>query len=88
MPQWFGKEPLMVERPRRPCLFFSEVKKARPGLPFRRGHGPGGPPGGLLPGPGKPELLDRVRDAIRVRGGYDIRTVQELLGHKDVSTPG
>ena len=35
----------------------------------------------------KPEkkLLDRVRDAVRVRH-YSIRTVQELLGHKDVST--
>ena len=31
------------------------------------------------------KLLDRVRQSIRLKG-YSIRTVQELLGHKDVST--
>jgi integrase len=31
------------------------------------------------------KLLDRVRYRIRLKG-YSIRTVQELLGHKDVST--
>ena len=31
------------------------------------------------------KLLDRVRQCIRLKG-YSIRTVQELLGHKDVST--
>ena len=31
------------------------------------------------------KLLDRIRYRIRVKG-YSIRTVQELIGHKDVST--
>ena len=47
----------------------------------------------------KPKLRDRLREALRLRhfsrrteksycqllrNGYDIRTIQELLGHKDV----
>jgi integrase len=46
-----------------------------------------------LYGSPKPRLLERVRLALRARhysarpeAGYDIRTVQELLGHKDVRT--
>ncbi len=35
--------------------------------------------------PQRPKLLDRVREAIRSRH-YDIRIVQELLGHADIST--
>jgi len=38
----------------------------------------------------KPKLLDRLREAMRSRHysrrSYDIRTVQELLGHEDVKT--
>ena len=52
---------------------------------------PGHAPGATV----KPKLLDCFRDDLRSRyffarylleDGYAIRTVQELLGHKDVST--
>lgn len=32
-----------------------------------------------------PKLLDQVRNALRLKH-YSLRTVQELLGHKDVRT--
>ncbi len=53
---------------------------------------------GPVSGQRQPKLLDRLRDALRsrhysrrteqsyCRSGYDIRTIQELLGHKDVKT--
>jgi hypothetical protein len=37
--------------------------------------------------PPKPKLLDQLRESLHFpETGYDIRTTQELLGHKDVST--
>jgi integrase len=37
--------------------------------------------------PPKPKLLDQLRASLHFpETGYDIRTVQELLGHKDVKT--
>jgi integrase len=52
------------------------------------------PPLGLLSGKPTPRRYDRIIEVRRVQtirqhdlpDGYDIRTVQELLGHQDVQT--
>jgi integrase len=52
-------------------------------------------PGHALEPAQKPKLLNRLREALRschsfptnlLEGDYDIRTVQDLLGHEDVKT--
>jgi len=47
-------------------------------------------PGHVPAATAKPKLLDPLREALRSRNysrrSYDIRTVQELLGHGDVKT--
>jgi hypothetical protein len=47
----------------------------------------GGVPSTNTTVPPKPKLLDQLRESLHFpETGYDIRTVQELLGHSDVKT--